>query len=144
MTALIFVNVALRFFTGETITWSEDLAIILMICMSFFAAAYSTRLNRHITVSALYETLTGSVRKIFYAFSIILTACVSGFLFIMSIQVVLRIYDMKNEIASMGIPKYLPYLMVSVAIFFMTIHFVQLTVRFFETGKVDDDLEKEE
>lgn len=144
MTALIFVNVALRFFTGETIVWSEDLAIILMIVMSFFAAAYSTRLNRHITMNALYETLTGTTRKIFYAFGIILSACVSGFLFIMSVQVVRTIYDMKNEIASMGIPKYLPYLMVSVAIFFMAIHFVQLTVRFFATGKVDDDLEKEE
>lgn len=39
MTALIFTNVVLRFFTGQTITWAEDLAIFLMICMSFFAAA---------------------------------------------------------------------------------------------------------
>jgi TRAP-type C4-dicarboxylate transport system permease small subunit len=43
MTALIFVNVVLRYFIGQTIIWAEDLAIFLMICMTFFAAAYGTR-----------------------------------------------------------------------------------------------------
>ncbi|MFB3121715.1 MAG: TRAP transporter small permease [Candidatus Binatia bacterium] len=144
MTALIFVNVALRFFTGETITWAEDFAIVLMICMSYFAAAYGTRLNRHITMNALYETLSGRWRKVFYIFGLIVTASLTGFLFVMSLQVTRTIYDMQGKIATMGIPKYLPYLVVSVAILFMTIHFIQLVVRFFKTGKPDDALEMEE
>ncbi len=144
MTALIFTNVALRFFTGQTITWAEDLAIFLMICMSFFAAAYGTRLNRHITMSALTDTLSGRWRKIFSIFSIIVTASLSGFLFITSLQVTRTIYDMQGEIASMGIPKYLPYLMVSVAFLFMTFHFVHLAVRFFKTGESDNVSELEE
>ena len=144
MTALIFVNVALRFFTGQTITWAEDLAIFLMICMSFFAAAYGTRLNRHITMNAFYDTLSGPLRSIFYIFSLILSACLSGFLVIMSLKVTRIIYDMKGEIVSMRIPKFWPYLVVSVALLFMAIHFVQLTVRFFKTGKADDLLEVEE
>lgn len=141
MTALIFINVALRFFTGETITWAEDLAIFLMICMSYFAAAYGTRLNHHITMSALYETLAGRWRKVFYIFGLIVTTSLSWFLFVMSLQVTRTIYDMQGEIASMGIPKYVPYLVVSVAILFMAIHFIQLMVRFFKTGKPDDALE---
>ncbi|MEE9549590.1 MAG: TRAP transporter small permease, partial [Candidatus Binatia bacterium] len=140
MTALIFTNVALRFFTGQTITWAEDLAIFLMICMSFFAAAYGTRLNRHITMSALTDTLSGRWKKSFYIFSIIVTASLSGFLFIMSLQVTRTIYDMQGEIASMGIPKYWPYLVVSVALLFMTFHFVHLAVWFFKTGKSDNVL----
>lgn len=144
MTALIFTNVVLRFFTGQTITWAEDLAIFLMICMSFFAAAYGTRLNRHITMSALTDTLAGRWRKIFYIFSIIVTASLSGFLFIMGLQVTRIIYDMQGEIASMGIPKYWPYLVVSVALLFMTFHFVHLAVRFFKTGEPDNVLELEE
>ncbi len=40
----------------------------------------------------------------------------------------------------MGIPKYWPYLVVSVALLFMAIHFVQLAVRFFKTGEADDVL----
>ena len=144
MTALIFINVVLRYFIGETIIWAEDLAIFLMICMTFFAGAYGTRLNRHITMSALYDTLSGSPRKIFYVFSLILSACLSGFLLIMSLQVTRTIYDMKGEIPSMGIPKYWPYLAVAVALLFMALHFVQLTVRFFKTGEADDALEGEE
>jgi TRAP-type C4-dicarboxylate transport system permease small subunit len=144
MTALIFVNVVLRYFIGQTIIWAEDLAIFLMICMTFFAAAYGTRQNRHITMSALYDTLSGLSRKIFYVFSLILSACLSGFLLIMSLQVTRTIYDMKGEIPSMGIPKYLPYLAVTVALLFMALHFVQLTVCFFKTGETDDVLEGEE
>ncbi len=144
MTALIFINVALRFFTGQTITWAEDLAIFLMICMSFFAAAYATRLKRHITMNALYDSLSGNLRKIFYILSLILSACLAGFLFILGLQVTQTINDMKGEIASMGIPKFWPYLAVSVALLFIAIHFVQLTVRFFKTGETDDVLELEE
>jgi TRAP-type C4-dicarboxylate transport system permease small subunit len=144
MTALIFFNVALRFFTGQTITWAEDLAIFLMICMSFFAAAYATRLNRHITMNALYDSLSGNLRKIFYILSLILSACLAGFLFILSLRVTQTIKDMKGEIASMGIPKFWPYLAVSGALLFIAIHFVQLTVRFFKTGETDDVLELEE
>jgi TRAP-type C4-dicarboxylate transport system permease small subunit len=95
-------------------------------------------------MSALYDTLSGLSRKIFYVFSLILSACLSGFLLIMSLQVTRTIYDMKGEIPSMGIPKYLPYLAVTVALLFMALHFVQLTVCFFKTGETDDVLEGEE
>ena len=50
---------------------------------------------------------------------------------------------MKGEIPSMGIPKYLPYLFVSVALLFMAIHFIQLIIRFARTGKVNDSLDVE-
>ena len=143
MTALIFVNVALRFFTGETITWAEDLAIFLMICMTFFAAAYGTRLCAHITMSALYDIAPEKIRRFLYIASLILSALVSCFLFVTGIQVTQMIFGMKGEIASMGIPKYLPYLIVSVALLFMSIHFIQLIVRYFRTGKVNDSLDIE-
>lgn len=144
MTALIFGNIALRFFIGQTITWAEDLSIFLMICMSFFGAAYGTRLNRHITMSAIYDIISSRFKKIFYIISLILSACLSGFLFIMGLHVTRTIYGMKGEIASMGLPKFLPYFMVTVAILFMAIHFTQLTLRFFKTRDADDVLEVEE
>lgn len=95
-------------------------------------------------MSALTDTLSGCWRKIFYIFSIIVTASLSGFLFIMALQVTRIIYDMQGEIASMGIPKYWPYLVVSMALLFMTFHFVYLTVCFFKTGESDNVLELEE
>lgn len=143
MTTLIFVNVTLRFFTGETITWAEDLAIFLMICMTFFAAAYGTRFSGHITMSALYDAVSEKIRRSLYAASLILSAFISCFLFVMGIQVTQTIFGMKGEIASMGISKYLPYLFVSVALLFMSIHFMQLLIRFIRTRKVDDSLDRE-
>ncbi len=144
MTGLIFANIALRFFTGQTITWAEDLSIFLMICMSFFGAAYGTRLNRHITMSAIYDIMSKRNKKMLYVIGLILSACLSGFLFIMGLNVTRTIYEMKGEIASMGLPKFWPYLVVTVAVLFMAIHFIQLTLRFFKIRETDDVLELEE
>ena len=62
----------------------------------------------------------------------------------MSWQVTRTIYEMKGEIAAIGIPAYWPYLISSVGILFMSIHFIQLVARFLRTGKVDDTLENRE
>lgn len=58
MTGLIFTNIMLRFFTGRTLSWAEDLSIFCMITMTFFAAAYGTRTNQHITMSAIPVSTT--------------------------------------------------------------------------------------
>lgn len=144
MTALIFINVALRFFTGITITWAEDLALFLMIGMSFFASAYGTRLNCHISMSALYDALSGRPRKLFYIFGLVLTTGLSALLFVLSLQVTQTIHELRGEVASMGFPKYVPYLIVSVALLLMAVHFLQRTIRFFKTGKTDEGLPSRE
>ena len=144
MTALIFTNIALRFFTGMTITWAEDLSIFCMVIMTFFAAAYGTRLNRHITMSALYDATSGRLRKLLYLFGLLVPAGLSVFLFVTGLQVTRTIYNMRGTIASMNFPKYWPYLIVSIAVLFMAIHFLHLLARFVRWRQVDDTLEPEE
>ena len=144
MTVLIFVNIVLRFFTGQTITWAEDISIYFMIIMTFFAGAQGTRKNRHIVMSALYESISGRLKKAFYFFSLCVTSALSIFLFIMSIQVFNHIRLMRGTIASMNIPKWWPYMIVSFAVLFMAIHFLQILVRFIRTGQVDIVLDPEE
>lgn len=144
MTALIVINVVLRFLAGVTITWAEDLALFLLIGMSFFAAAYGTRLNCHISMSALYDALSGRTRQLLYIIGLLSSSVLSGFLFVWSLQVTRTIYELRGEVASMGFPKYVPYLIVSVALLLMAVHFLQRTIRFFNTGKTDEGLAGEE
>ncbi|MEE8303693.1 MAG: TRAP transporter small permease [Candidatus Tectomicrobia bacterium] len=144
MTALIFANIVLRFFTGKTITWAEDISVFFMIIMTFFAAAYGTRLNRHISMSALYDIMSGKVRQVFYFLGLLVPAVLTVFLCIMGWQVTRTIYDMRGMIASMNLPKYWPYLIVSIAVLFMAMHFLHLLARFLTSYQVDDALEREE
>ncbi len=130
MTVLIFGNVGLRFVTGETITFAEDLAVFLMICMSFFAASYATRNAAHITMSAIYDLLPTRARKLFYLLHLVVGAGLAALLFILSLQVTTRIYELRNEIASMAIPKFWPYLLVGLSLLFMSVHFIRLTALF--------------
>lgn len=144
MTLLIFGNVVLRFFAGETITFAEDLAIFLMICMSFFAASFATRNDQHITMSALYDLFSGKLRKALCLVRLLVGAGLAALLFVLSLQVTRRIYDLGGEIASMAIPKFLPYLLVSLALFFMMLHFIRLTVFFLQTGEAAPPSEDED
>ena len=66
------------------------------------------------------------------------------FLSIKGWQVTRTIYDMRGMIASMNLPKYWPYLIVSIAVLFMAIHFLHLLARFLTSYQVDDALEREE
>lgn len=144
MTAITFVNTMLRYGFNVTFHWAEDTSVFLMICMTFFAGAYGTRLNSHITMNALYDSVPPRVRKVLYAIGLFICALASIFLLVMSWQVTRRIREMKGEIAAMDIPAYWPYLIASVGILFMSIHFIQLVARFLRSGKVDDTLENRE
>ena len=44
----------------------------------------------------------------------------------------------------MNLPKYWPYLIVSIAMLFMAIHFLHLLARFVRSRQVDDALDAEE
>jgi len=142
MTLLIFGNVGLRFATGETITFAEDLAVFLMICMAFFAASYATRYAGHISMSAVCDLLPAGAQKWLYLAHLLVGAALAGFLFVLSLQVTTRIYELRNEIASMAIPKFWPYLLVSLSLLFMSIHFIRLTALFLrnrEASSTGDD-----
>jgi len=141
MTVLIFSNVLLRFVTGETITFAEDLSVFLMICMSFFAASYAAGRAQHISMSAVYDLLPAAARKLLYLLHLVVGAGLALLLFVLSLQVTTRIYDLRNEIASMALPKFWPYLLVSLSLLFMSVHFVRLTVLFLRNRESDPALD---
>ena len=134
MTALIFSNVLLRSLTGETITFAEDLSVFLMICMSFFAASYATRGAQHISMTAVYDLLPQAARKLLHVVHLLVGAGLAALLFVLSVQVTHRIHEFSGEIASMAIPKFWPYLLVSVSLLFMTVHFIRLVALFWRDG----------
>ncbi|ETX05713.1 TRAP transporter small permease [Candidatus Entotheonella palauensis] len=143
MTGLIFTNIMLRFFTGRTLSWAEDLSIFCMITMTFFAAAYGTRTNQHITMSALYDAMSGTRRMIFYGIGLLVPMVVTGCLFWLGLQVTRTIYDVRGTVPSMNLPKYLPYLIVSIAVLFMAFHFMHRVIRLLVSHQVDDVVDKE-
>lgn len=84
MILLVSVQVFLRFVLGSGFSWSEEVARILFVWMSFSSFGYLTRNGRHIRVGFLTDKLPVSLQKgvlllcdvLFLAFSILgLNAC---------------------------------------------------------------------
>jgi TRAP-type transport system small permease protein len=57
MAAIVFANVALRFTTGVSILWVEEVSRYLMIWLSFLGAGMVLRYGGHIGIDTLQEAL---------------------------------------------------------------------------------------
>jgi TRAP-type C4-dicarboxylate transport system permease small subunit len=57
MAAIIFVNVALRYLTDQSIEWAEEVARHLMIWLTFLGAGPVLRYGGHIAVDNLQDAL---------------------------------------------------------------------------------------
>ena len=57
MAAIVFANVALRFTTGVSILWVEEVSRYLMIWLSFLGAGMVLRYGGHVGIDTLQEAL---------------------------------------------------------------------------------------
>jgi TRAP-type C4-dicarboxylate transport system permease small subunit len=57
MAALVFANVALRFTTGVSILWVEEVSRYLMIWLTFLGGGLVLRYGGHVGIDSLQETL---------------------------------------------------------------------------------------
>lgn len=57
MSAVVFTNVALRYLTGSSIPWADEVARYLMIWMTFLGAGLVLRQGGHVAITNLREAL---------------------------------------------------------------------------------------
>ncbi len=57
MSVIVFINVALRYLTNDSILWSEEVARYLMVWLTFLGIGLVLRLGGHMAVDSLQEAL---------------------------------------------------------------------------------------
>lgn len=123
MVVLVLCQVYTRFFTKNSLTWSEELSRYLMCYMVFFAAILVTRSKSHIRIENLTSRLHGVPKK--------LVAVVAGLIQIAFLVIVIVGYIKFVPTAAMRtsatnhIPMTFVYLCVPVSCFFMAIYFLR-------------------
>ncbi len=55
---IVFVNVVLRYTTGDSIVWAEEVARHLMIWVTFLGAGLVLRFGGHVAIDALHQAST--------------------------------------------------------------------------------------
>ncbi len=63
MSLLVAINVFFRFVLNASIYWGDEVALVLMVWLTFLGAAVSTRENEHYEFKYLVHKLTGRPLK---------------------------------------------------------------------------------
>lgn len=118
---ITFANVVLRYLTDESIAWTEEISIALMVIMTLASAAAAVARERHIRIDYFLER--GSPRRQ-RALSLIATATVIVFFIVMAVlsgRVAWDEFRFEETSPGIGVPKWwytiwLPLLSVAITL----------------------------
>ncbi len=125
MIIVIFLQVFFRFVVKGSLPWSEELARYVMVWAVFFGASMGAKTGAHIGVEAFVSFFPSKLQRLMILISAVLTQIFCLLVFVLSMQVVLRIHEMEQVSPAMEIPMYIPYLAVPVGAVLMSIRFLQ-------------------
>ena len=110
MTALVLVQVVLRYVLNVPLVWVEEVTVFLMIWMAFMGAAIGVRRGAHIAMSILVDRLpTRVARALFYAS----TLAIIAFSAVVAWQGTLLALSVGGQrSAALGVPMGIPYIIV--------------------------------
>jgi C4-dicarboxylate transporter DctQ subunit len=120
ISAIVFVNVIMRYVFNTAFTWSEELSRYIVIWVCFFGISSCARYDGHVTVDLLPNSLKGKAKFIqaLVVKVISLAACV--YLAYSSILFTLRQYRSGNTSVSIAIPIWIIYLSTSIGFIFIS------------------------
>lgn len=107
-------NVVLRFVLGEGLFFSGEINRILIIMITFAGIGYAARHGRHIRMSALYDVLPTTPRRILMIMIALFTSAVMFFLCYYSVGYISDLYSRGRILPALGFPIWIIYVWVPV------------------------------
>ncbi len=131
MVCLIFLQVVSRYIFQNSISWSEELAIIFFICSIYFGACGAILKNQHIRMEIVINLLgikmkgvVKIVSNVFFAvFMAILAQAMGG--------IVLNMYKIGLKTAVTQIPRWIIYALILFSFLLILVRLVQDSVNTF-------------
>ena len=116
--AIAFTNVVARYAFDASLVWATELTIFCFLWSVFFAAAYCFKKDAHIAITIVLDAVPSRVAKIMLLIShtvtFIFLAAVSYF----GYEYLLLVIDLEEMSIDLGIPMWIPYLVIPVAFAF--------------------------
>jgi TRAP-type C4-dicarboxylate transport system permease small subunit len=103
---ITFANVVLRYLTDESIAWTEEISIALMVLMTLAAAAAAVARERHIRIDYFLERGPAHRRRLL---ALIATGAVIAFFVLLTVLSVRMVWDefrFDETSPGIGVPKW--------------------------------------
>lgn len=109
-------NVLSRFILGESLHFSEEVNRILIVMITFAGIGYAARHGRHIRMSAIYDTLPTTPRRILMIIIAVITGGIMFFLAYHSYHYIAGIQRTGRILPTLGYPLWLMYIWVPIGL----------------------------
>ncbi len=129
MTLLCFVQVISRYVFSYSITWAEELSVILFITSVFIGAIGGTRRNQHMRLEMVVDLFPPKQKAIFKIISntiFVIVAAILIYAIMINIQN-LFIYKMKTPI--LKLQKWIPYSVLPISLFFIILRLIEENIK---------------
>ncbi len=122
-------NVIARFVFGQGLFFSGEINRILIILVTFAGLGYAARHGRHIRMSALYDVLPASARKILMITIALVTAAFMFFLCYYAVEYIQNLYNRGRVLPALSLPIWIIYLWVPIGFAVTGIEYVLTAVK---------------
>jgi TRAP-type transport system small permease protein len=139
MAILVFANVVLRYTTGDSIVWAEELSRYLMIWLTFLGAGIVLRYGGHLAIDNLQNVVSARIGRLLRA---LIVLCIAGFALAMiwlGGLYILRAWAQTTPV--MELPFGLVYSALPVGFVFLLLHLAMFVRGFLNTRAYDTDRE---
>ncbi|SHM64384.1 TRAP transporter small permease [Gracilibacillus kekensis] len=109
---MICANVISRQFFGPSVAFHSEVAKFAVVISTFMGISYAARKGRHISMSAIYDTVPWRVRKAMAIIIPLVTAFILFSLAYVSYDYVMGEYQRGTTTAYLNIPTYLMYMFI--------------------------------
>lgn len=120
MVIVVASNVFGRFLLGNSISWGEEVAKMLLTYLTFFGAAYTMKDNSHYSFDFIIQKLPPKINRFFLIFRWVIIIAISCLLIYWTSEVTIKIRDW--IMPSTGFNKMLIYGAVPISFFFMLLY----------------------
>jgi TRAP-type C4-dicarboxylate transport system permease small subunit len=114
MATVSVANVIGRFVIGESLFFVEELNQFLIVLITFVGLGYAARMGRHIRMSALYDALPDTARKVLMIIICLVTSAAMFILAWYAYAYVVSVYESGRIAPALRIPVYVTFVWVPV------------------------------
>ncbi|MCM3411859.1 TRAP transporter small permease [Metabacillus litoralis] len=134
MLVSLVAGVTYRYFLNSPLSWPEELAIIMLVWVTFVGGSMSIKRQQAAAVSILLDRLQPKLRKILLiiGFSLIIAFC--GYLIYLCINWVSAPSVFMQKLPSLGVAMFYPYLAIPIGFIGMGIHSICLLIEVVVSG----------
>jgi TRAP-type C4-dicarboxylate transport system permease small subunit len=108
----VFISICCRYVLNLPLAWSEELARILLVWLTFIGGAAASRRNKHLNIDDLFNKLNPKAQK---ATSFLINALASLFLVFLIVKGISMAWEFRNHLTeALQIPTTFLYLAIPV------------------------------